>query len=229
MIIEEFDFLVLNHKKTVYKGNTYFGFFTDNALMKQTGLSKKDEYPFSSKKSGPDKDGKYIFKDEAPLTPEDPETYSSSKLAMPSKALRMIDKIDLHLPEGGPDGLGFIRGTKKVNPDEWFFKAHFYQDPVWPGSLGIEAFLQLIKFAALDRWKHLTETHRFELISLKQHDWTYRGQVIPSNKKVEVEAVITSVQDVPCPGITADGFLKVDGLYIYEMKNFGFSLIPDEI
>ncbi len=52
-------------------------------------------------------------------------------------------------PAGGPAGLGYIQGSKKVDPEEWFFKAHFYQDPVWPGSLGVEAFIQLLKFIAI--------------------------------------------------------------------------------
>jgi hypothetical protein len=81
---------------------------------------------------------------------------------------------------------------------------------------------------ALKRWNHLSDTHSFELITQKPHNWTYRGQVIPANKKIEVEAVITGIQDVPVPSIIADGFLKVDGLYIYEMKNFGFRLIQDK-
>ena len=48
-------------------------------------------------------------------------------------------------PEGGEAGLGQIRATKEVDPAEWFFKAHFYQDPVQPGSLGIEAMLQALQ------------------------------------------------------------------------------------
>ena len=43
-------------------------------------------------------------------------------------------------------------GTIAVDPEFWFFKAHFYQDPVWPGSLGLESFLQLLKYAAWQRW-----------------------------------------------------------------------------
>ena len=99
-------------------------------------------------------------------------------------------------------------------------------NPVWPGSLGIESFLQLIKFAAIDRWRHLVDSHRFELIIDEPHSWIYRGQVIPNNKTVEVEAVITKSVDTPVPTICANGFLKVDGLYIYQMENFGFRLIP---
>jgi len=75
--------------------------------------------------------------------------------------VRMIDAVDVYLPGGGSHALGFIRGIKAIDPDEWFFKAHFHQDPVCPGSLGIESFLQLIKFAALKRWGHLAQSHRF--------------------------------------------------------------------
>ena len=43
------------------------------------------------------------------------------------------------------------RGAIAVDPGAWFFQAHFYQDPVWPGSLGLESFLQLLKFVAFHR------------------------------------------------------------------------------
>ena len=145
---------------------------------------------------------------------------------MPSKALRMIDQIDVYVPSGGHVGLGFIRGTKVIDPDEWFFNAHFYQDPVWPGSLGIEAFYQLLKFIALLRWEHFRKTHTFALMTNKQHNWTYRGQVIPTNKTITVEAVVTHIEDSSNPILKADGFLKVDGLYIYKMENFGIQLVP---
>ena len=64
----------------------------------------------------------------------------------------MIDRVDAFVPDGGPHGLGFIEGSKPVDPTAWFFKAHFYQDPVWPGSLGLESFLQLLKVVAAERW-----------------------------------------------------------------------------
>jgi 3-hydroxymyristoyl/3-hydroxydecanoyl-(acyl carrier protein) dehydratase len=138
----------------------------------------------------------------------------------------MIDRIDVYIPDGGPSGLGFIRGSKKVDPDEWFFKAHFYQDPVCPGSLGIESFIQLIKFMALDRFKDLIDSHTIEHAKGEAHNWIYRGQVVPENKLVEVEAVVTKISEGPEPSIWADGYLKVDGLYIYQMNNFGITMVP---
>ncbi len=137
----------------------------------------------------------------------------------------MIDCIETYLPAGGPKGLGLIRGTKAVDPQEWFFKAHFYQDPVCPGSLGIESFIQLLKFIARERWPQLIDTHRFGLVAGVEHSWIYRGQILPANRLITVEAEITHILDPPHPCMLADGFLKVDELYIYQMKNFGIKLL----
>ncbi len=146
-------------------------------------------------------------------------------LALPARAIRMIDRIGAYIPDGGPMGLGFIRATKTVDPREWFFDAHFYQDPVLPGSLGIESFIQVLKYIARQRWPHLTDSHRFGLLTGKSHNWTYRGQILPKNRLITVEAVVTEVTEHPVPMITASGYLQVDGLYIYKMENFGIQLV----
>lgn len=226
MIIEQFDMEVLAADQIIYKGQTTFGFFADEALAQQVGIRDALQSAYRPPQEETLRTGSHRFEDNAPITPEDPLVDPTPSLAMPSKALRMIDEIEIYIPDGGPFGLGFIRGLKIVDPDEWFFKAHFYQDPVCPGSLGIESFLQLIKFMALDRWKHLAKSHQFMLLTEEPHHWTYRGQIIPENKKIEVEAVVTQIQTKPVPSIMANGFLKVDGLYIYKMENFGFRLIP---
>ncbi len=226
MIIEHFDFEVFQDAEMVYSGDTSFGFFTKQALAQQVGIRGAGQQAYCPTADELRRSRSCNFKDQAPLWPDDPDVHPAPSLTMPAKALRMIDRIDTYVPNGGPEGLGFIHGVKEVDPDEWFFKAHFYQDPVWPGSLGIESFLQLIKFMAIDRWKHLVDSHKFELITGEPHNWIYRGQVIPENKTVEVEAVVTKIFDTPVPTIYANGFLKVDGLYIYQMENFGFRLIP---
>ena len=226
MIIEHFDFEVLQDTKIVYSGDTYFGFFSKEALAQQIGIRGAEQQAYRPTQDELQLSRSYMFEDNAPLWPDDPDVYPSSSLSMPAKALRMIDRIETYVQNGGSEGLGFIRGVKEVEPDEWFFRAHFFQDPVCPGSLGIESFLQLIKFMAIDRWKHLVGSHRFELITDEPHKWIYRGQVIPENKKVEVEAVVSKIIDTPVPTIYANGFLKVDELYIYQMDNFGFRLIP---
>jgi 3-hydroxymyristoyl/3-hydroxydecanoyl-(acyl carrier protein) dehydratase len=225
MIVEGFDFEVRQNNTPIFNGNTVFGFFTDLALSQQKGIQQAAGDIYQPTQAELDRARAYDLKSAAPRDPHDPARDPAAALALPAKALLMIDRIDAYVPDGGPAKLGFIRGTKQVDPAEWFFKAHFYQDPVCPGSLGIESFLQLIKFAALRRWPDRVDTHRFAPVLEIPHQYQYRGQILPNNKTVTVEAVITSVKETRQPVIMADGRLSVDGLTIYKMKNFGLQLV----
>jgi 3-hydroxymyristoyl/3-hydroxydecanoyl-(acyl carrier protein) dehydratase len=171
-----------------------------------------------------------------PVAGDDEETRNEASAvahlggrAMPARALRMVDRIDGLLADGGPFGLGYVRGTAAVDPDAWFFKAHFFQDPVWPGSLGLESHLQLLKAYAVRRWgDRLGTSHRFQPMTTGlRHVWKYRGQILPTNRQVVVEAVITERLDGREPQLKANGLLGVDGLYIYEMIDFGLRLVED--
>ncbi|MEJ2525659.1 MAG: hypothetical protein P8Y73_08835 [Desulfuromonadales bacterium] len=53
----------------------------------------------------------------------------------------------------------------------------------------------------------------------EEHSWNYRGQIVPSNNRVQVEAEVRAVDDTQRL-LHADGFLSVDGRIIYAMKNF---------
>jgi 3-hydroxymyristoyl/3-hydroxydecanoyl-(acyl carrier protein) dehydratase len=225
MIIEHFDFELHAACGLVYSGSTYFGFFTPAALERQEGLRAGRPDAFSPAPETVLESG-FTFPPEPPLTPEDPRRRPASGLAFPAAALRMIDRIDFFMPEAGPRQLGFIQGSKEVHPQDWFFQAHFFQDPVWPGSLGLESFLQLLKFAARQRWPQLAGTHRFAPAIGRDHRWTYRGQILPVNRRVTVEAAITEIVAAPQPTIFAEGYLLVDGLPIYRLEDFGVRLLP---
>ncbi|MDY6822583.1 MAG: beta-ketoacyl synthase N-terminal-like domain-containing protein [Thermodesulfobacteriota bacterium] len=228
MIVQHFDIQVLSDddNRMVYEGTTYFGFFSGAALARQVGVPRARERAYEPDPEHFENAACQEFEPAAPISPDDPEQVPAPPLAMPARALRMIDKITAWIPDGGTHGLGFVRGTKTVDPDEWFFKPHFYQDPVCPGSLGLESFIQLMKFAGIQRWPALEKTHRFEFLPENEHEWIYRGQVIPANHMVTVDADITRIVESPYPTLHADGFLKVDGIFIYEMKNFALRLVP---
>jgi PfaB family protein len=227
IIIESFEFQVFERDKLIYDGNTVFGFFTAESLSNQKGIQADDGLLMNDGQETGAIDHGVSLPDEAPLTPDDTDsTMMTCGLAMPAKALRMIDRIEICRPTGGPHGLGYLRATKKIDPAEWFFAAHFHQDPVCPGSLGIESFIQLLKYEALRRWTNLTDGHRFEPTLGIPHTWQYRGQIVPQNRRVEVEAFITSVKNEPVPELRADGILKIDGLAIYHMKGYGIRIIP---
>ncbi|HBA60743.1 MAG TPA: type I polyketide synthase [Elusimicrobia bacterium] len=207
MIIQDYDMEVLCKGRTVYKGVTQFGFFSKKSLSEQLGVRGAARYT-----PGPEEAARGTA---AALSAQPP---------LPDEKLIMLDSVETYIPGGGPKKAGFLRGLKKVDPAEWFFKAHFYQDPVCPGSLGLESFINLMKAAAALRWKDLPENARFEAMALNEkHQWIYRGQVVPKNKLVTVEAYLTGADDEK-KLLRADGFLIVDGLVIYQMKDFSIRI-----
>lgn len=208
MIIQDYEMEVLCKGRTVYKGVTQFGFFSKKSLAEQLGVRGAQRHVPSVKEAS----------HAQPLA-------LSAAPGLPDEKLIMLDSVETYIPTGGPAGQGYIQGVKKVNPDEWFFKAHFYQDPVCPGSLGLESFINLMKAAAQKRWQNTPAGARFEAMALgRKHTWVYRGQIVPKNKLVTVEAYITGADDERRI-LTADGFLIVDGLVIYQMKDFAVRLV----
>jgi 3-hydroxymyristoyl/3-hydroxydecanoyl-(acyl carrier protein) dehydratase len=207
MILQHYDFETSARTVPVYRGSTYFGFFRREALADQVGL--REATPYQPPPEELARARAFDYPDHAPF---------------PDRRLRMIDRVDAFVPDGGPHGLGFIAGTAVVDPSAWFFQAHFHQDPVWPGSLGLESFLQLLKVVAVERWGGEAADLRFEPVGLGEtHRWTYRGQVVPANKVVTVQAVVTRLDDRR-KLVVADGHLSVDGRVIYRMEGFSLRL-----
>lgn len=207
MIIQHFDFGVeTSVGEPIYDGTTYFGFFSAASLADQVGIREAQLY-----------------------SPSDAERARGVRADVPKSApfpqpeFRMVDRVDLLVPDGGPNGLGYVVGSIDVDPEAWFFKAHFHEDPVWPGSLGLEAFLQLLKVFAKQHWD-LGADARFSTFPVgHRHRWVYRGQVIPKNARVEVMACVTAVDEARRQ-IVADGFLCVDGRPIYQMLEFAIEV-----
>ena len=209
MIIQTYDYEMTSDQGLVYKGDTNFGFFSKQALADQIGI--RDAKPYIPSELERSRGQSFAYPTDAP---------------MPADMMRMVDEISLYDPKGGPNKLGFIEGTAKVKEAAWFFKAHFYEDPVWPGSLGLESFMQLLKVFAWERWQddlNLGE-FAFESMALNQvHKWVYRGQILPVDDQVTIQAVITEIDD-DSKTIKADGFLTIDGRIIYQMKDFALRI-----
>jgi len=199
MIIQNYDMKMTDAVgRLVYQGKTEFGFFTKESLSQQVGL--RGAKPFVAPIGAAPR--------RLPLEKGLP--------ALPGPMLLLLDSVDQY-DSAGPKGHGALIGRRAVNPNEWFFSAHFYQDPVCPGSLGLESFIELMKCHARDRWPG---AGRFESMVLgKTHKWLYRGQYTPVNKEVEVQCWITAVDEAN-KTLTADGYLLRDGLVVYEMKDF---------
>ncbi len=207
MILQHYEFTVDSHEGRVYEGHAEFGFFHPRALEQQVGIRDATLY-----------------------LPSDHSQAAAASTAVPDEApfpdatWRMVDRVEAMAYSGGPHGHGFIVGSTTVDPAAWFFKAHFLDDPVWPGSLGLESLLQLLKVWSAQRWS-AGPSSVFESPAIGQpHRWTYRGQIVPANRRVTVEAVIKACDD-RSQTVVADGYLTVDGKIIYQMNDFSIRLV----
>jgi 3-hydroxymyristoyl/3-hydroxydecanoyl-(acyl carrier protein) dehydratase len=208
-VIEAFDVQCFVGDRLVYTMNTRFGHFPKSALAEQAGLPSDDTQRARLTETS---DFSVDLKSE-------PERYCAGDLRLPKPTLLMFDRVSGYWPTRGKAGLGILRAEKDIDPGEWFFKAHFFQDPVQPGSLGIEAMIQLLRFYAIERGLGAgMKRPRFEPLAVgRATSWKYRGQVRPWNKRVVVDLEITDVtpeaSGTVCVG---NASLWVDGTRIYE-------------
>lgn len=222
MIIVSFDVRCTQAEREIYTLKTVFGFFPAEALANQVGLPAT-----KTRAEAVVEPSDYLVDFKSGDTP-----YQQGSPCLPAPMLLMLDRVTGFWPEGGKKGLGKLRAEKDVDPAEWFFKAHFFQDPVQPGSLGLEALIQLLQFYMLETGKHQGDRPlRFEPLAVG-HDmiWHYRGQVIPKNKRIttEVEIIEEGVDADGYPYAIAEGYLWCDGRCIYSTEKMGMRLVPDE-
>jgi 3-hydroxymyristoyl/3-hydroxydecanoyl-(acyl carrier protein) dehydratase len=191
-----------------------FGYFPTAALDSQPGL-----------KTTPEQRARLVA--ESPVQvdlAERPEKYCAGPLRLPGPMLLMIDRVTGFWRNDGAAGKGRLRVEKTVNPKDWYFRSHFYSDPVQPGSLGIEQMLQTLQFYVIEENLHDgIEQPYFEPLVLDSHiSWKFRGQVRPEKKRIVSEIEIVSVER-SAQGVTvlANGSLWVDGVRCYEAKAIG--------
>jgi 3-hydroxymyristoyl/3-hydroxydecanoyl-(acyl carrier protein) dehydratase len=182
---------------------TDFGFFEPAALAAQIGLPVSAD--MRARLTEPSAHGALDLR--APL-----------HRVRPLDRLQLIDEITGYWPAGGAAGLGRIRGRQKVEPGAWYFRAHFYQDPVQPGSLGLEALGELAR-ALLLLMRPQLRGAVFEPIAVGEKlAWRFRGQVTPLSREVVTQVEALEISDEGSSVVLkACGSLWVDGLRIYEM------------
>ncbi len=206
MILQQYEFAIHCRDGVVYDGVADLGFFHPRSLTQPEGIRDCAPEPASLEEGAFARS--FAFPTEAPF---------------PDSRWRMVDEIhDLRL-EGGPHGFGGVRGSARIDPDSWLFRAHFLGNPVWPGSLGQESLLQLLKVVASTRWE-ASAPCQFESPCLAMaHRWIYRGQITPENRLMTIRAEIKQCDDRR-RWLVADGYLGVDGRVIHQMKDFSLRL-----
>lgn len=140
----------------------------------------------------------------------------NGKLPLPN--MLMLDRITNISIDGGAHGKGELVAELDINPDLWFFKCHFEGDPVMPGCLGLDALWQLVGFFLI--WSG----HEGRGRALGVGEVKFRGQVLPTAKKVTYRLDIKRIMASKLILGIADGTVSVDGREIYSASGLRVGL-----
>jgi 3-hydroxyacyl-[acyl-carrier protein] dehydratase/trans-2-decenoyl-[acyl-carrier protein] isomerase len=130
----------------------------------------------------------------------------------------MMDRIVHISDEGGAFEKGHIIAELDITPELWFFACHFQGDPVMPGCLGLDAMWQLVGFYLC--WMGGLGKGR----ALGVGEVKFRGQVLPTAKKVIYRIDLKRVILRKLVMGIADATMEVDGKVIYEATDLRVGL-----
>jgi 3-hydroxymyristoyl/3-hydroxydecanoyl-(acyl carrier protein) dehydratase len=194
------------------RGAALFGFFTAEALANPTGVDAGRRVP------------PWLHAQQPPPPTKTVDVATRRASGAPPRAanglLALVDEVRV-VPDGGPRRLGSVSAELPVTRDAWWFSRHFHRDPVMPGSLAIEAIIQTLQewLVATGHLDSLRDARFVPPVGAPLR-WRYRGQVLPSDPTVSVEAHVTAVErrrGRVRVGATAS--LWNDGLRIYHVED----------
>jgi len=149
------------------------------------------------------------------------ELFGEGNAKLPLPPMLMFDRITHILENGGVHGKGSVEAELDVDPNLWFFKCHFANDPVMPGCLGLDAMWQMVGFFL--GWMGGLGKGR----ALGVGEVKFTGMVLPSAKLVSYTIELKRVIMRRLVLGIADGIMKVDGQVIYEAKDLKVGLFTD--
>jgi 3-hydroxymyristoyl/3-hydroxydecanoyl-(acyl carrier protein) dehydratase len=199
VIIDSFTLRVWADERLVGELRSGFGFFPPDAFAERTGLA------------GP------AWETLGPSAPQpDPDSCQAAPFTVTSQdtpTLSLIDRITGFWPQTRR-----IRAEKDIAPRDWYFRAHFFQDPVQPGSIGLEAMLQVLRCYLVLSGAASDDAVFEPWLDGRPVTWKYRGQVVPGDRVTTIELEVTDSG----PGYAvAEAWLSVDGSPIYHAAGIG--------
>ncbi len=146
------------------------------------------------------------------------ELYGPENAQLPLPNMLMMDRIVHISDKDGTYGKGEIIAELDISPDLWFFDCHFQGDPVMPGCLGLDAMWQLVGFYLC--WMGGSGKGR----ALGVGEVKFKGQVLPTAKKVVYRLDLKRVILRKLVMGIADATMEVDGKAIYEATDLRVGL-----
>ncbi|MFD2419704.1 beta-ketoacyl synthase [Amycolatopsis pigmentata] len=208
--LQSFAYTLFTDGEPFYRGETLFGYFSDEALANQTGLDAGKSVPTWLDEHRPAT--RRIDLDRRRADP-------AARLCSRGN-LTLLDYVDV-VDGGGHYGEGYLHSVRRIAPDDWFFARHFHLDPVIPGSLGVESVIHAMQEWLLDAG--LADGLRdpgFIVPEGSPFTWKYRGQFLPSDGACTLEVHLKEIRRGPGRvRVTADASLWKPGLRIYELTD----------
>lgn len=199
MHIQKYAFKLAVEETVFLEGESSFGYFSQATMEKQTGLGHQDQVGNGN--------------------------VSLEINSAQSKHLDLVDSLHF-IDKSGKYAKGIIRGEKHLRGNEWFYDNHFFQDPVMPGSLGLEAVMQGLW--AFIRYQHFDVKFSNPIVDFSNANsfvWKYRGQVIPDNRLINFQIHLKEIQvSDSLVNLTADADFWVDGTRIYAFNNISLTV-----
>ncbi|WP_063054028.1 beta-hydroxydecanoyl-ACP dehydratase [Nocardia arthritidis] len=218
--LQTFDYTLSVDGEPFYTGETMFGYFSDEALANQTGLDAGRPAP-TWLAQHPEARARTI---DVAGRRADPGARLCAR-----RTLALIDQVEV-VDGGGKYGAGYLHSLRGIDPSDWYFARHFHLDPVIPGSLGVESVIHAIQEWMIDAgFADTLGDPVFRIPADRTFTWRYRGQFLPTDGTVELEAHIKEIHRGP-HGVTvvADGSLWKPGLRIYELIDLAVELAERE-
>ncbi len=215
-VIQRFDFHLAVGGQVFYEGSSVFGFFPAETMARQVGLDGgKESTPLYRQLSSAGLEGRLLD-----LRLPGAAVPQKNALRLGSGKLALLDEVYFE-PMGGAFGKGYIFASRQVRPQDWFFQNHFFQDPVMPGSLGVEAVLEALRaFAIAQGYGSADAQPSFELVEGLPFYWKYRGQILPTTKEMLLEVQVRRIDETPrSVEIEGEANLWAGPIRIYQFNN----------
>ena len=224
-IIQSFTFDLSVAGESFYRGRAVFGYFSADSLTNQLGLDNGTTvHPWFIENNTPvEQIERFDLTNKQLSFFQAPATQKHYRLA--GGQMNFVDTVSI-VEGGGTAGIAYIHGERKIDAEDWFFRYHFHQDPVMPGSLGVEAIIELLQVYALKNDLGAGFTNPRFVAPLTEVVWKYRGQITPLNEQMSLDVHITDIKKEKGEIVlVGDANLAKDGLRIYEVKNIVLSIV----
>jgi 3-hydroxymyristoyl/3-hydroxydecanoyl-(acyl carrier protein) dehydratase len=216
VVIQKFTYALECDGEIVYDGDAVFGYFTAAALTNQAGLD-------NGRSTAAWHEQEQATRTLTRLRPEAFLRAAPGRVHARLAGGRLGFLDEVWVGPGGRYGAGYVFARRRINPEDWFYRSHFYEDPVMPGSLGIEAILEAMQAAALHSGlpNELANPHVVPLAP-NRTVWKYRGQIVQATREMCLEVHLRPVQRADGRIVLlGDASLWKQDLRIYEVQGLG--------